>query len=111
MGKENKPKITLKNIKAYIQGNTRMLAKELGEITRFPLLAKHIQEQVAYRKHLCPDCYINKECKFCGCSVPGKLYSDKSCGGGRWEDMIYEPEKWEEFKNKNNIQIDITDDV
>lgn len=108
---ENKPKINLKNIKAYIQGNTRMLAKELGEITRFPLLAKHIQEQAAYRKHLCQDCYLNGRCKHCGCSTPGKFFSTESCGGGRWGDLITDEKEWEEYKNKNNIVIDITDDV
>jgi hypothetical protein len=97
-------KINKKNIISFIQGNTRMLAKELGEITRFPLLAVHIQEQVLYRKSLCEDCLLQEKCMYCGCSVPGKLYSTKTCGSGRWGDLL-PLEEWEIFKIQNNIVI------
>jgi len=91
--------ITLKNVKAFIQGNARLLGD------RFGMVDKHVQEQVAWRATLCTDCAEAGECKVCGCSVPGKWYVNKSCNDGeRFPDMM-DAETWEKYKNENNIEI------
>lgn len=97
-------KITPKNIMNFIEGNIKMLGDRLN------LLAKHQREQVIWRSELCKDdCMIEGKCKYCGCSVPGKLYVVKSCNRGqRFPDMMDENE-WEQYKKLNNITIDESD--
>ena len=91
--------ITLKNIKAFVEGNARMLGDNFGVVD------KHIQEQVAYRAALCSDCMEAGKCTYCGCKVPGKLYVKESCNkGDRFPNMM-DKEEWEEYKNENNIDI------
>jgi hypothetical protein len=92
--------INLKNISQFIEGNVNMLSD------RFNLLPNHKREQVSWRLEVCKDdCVIEGICKYCGCSVPGKLYVDKSCNNGkRFPDMMDEIE-WEDFRKKNNLTI------
>lgn len=93
-----KKKITLKNIKQFLEGNSKMLAAQVG------FLAPHIAEQVAYRMLLCKDCLIDGACKYCGCDVPGKLYVWQSCNDGeRFPDMMNQ-EDWIKFKETNDIK-------
>lgn len=93
-----KKKITLKNIKQYLEGNAKMLANDVG------FLAPHIAEQVAYRMLLCKDCMIKGACQYCGCDVPGKLYVAQSCNNGeRFPDMM-NLEDWNNFKKDNQIE-------
>lgn len=93
-----KHKITLDKIKQFIQGNTNMLLTELGT------KPEYYKEQIAYRMLQCKDdCLVNKECKYCGCKVPGKLFVDKSCNNNeRFPDIMNE-EDWNNFKMSNNI--------
>lgn len=101
-----KTDINLKNIKSFFQGNARMIADSLAKRgAEFLKLDSHIKEQVFYRKSLCSDCEEIGECKICGCSVPGKWFSDRSCGGP-WKDML-NADEWEKFKVKNNIHVKI----
>ena len=92
-------KITLSNIKQFIEGNTNMLLAEAG------MQAPHLKEQVAYRMLICQPCMETGQCEVCGCSVPGKLYVKKSCNKGkRFPDMM-DAEDWNQFKSDNNITI------
>jgi hypothetical protein len=92
--------INLKNILQFAEGNVNMFIDKLN------LLPKHKREQVMWRLEICKDdCVIKGRCKYCGCSVPGKLYVDRSCNSGeRFPDMMEELE-WEEFKKNNNLTI------
>ena len=53
------------------------------------------------------DCLKSRQCIYCGCSVPGKLYVSKSCNGGeRFPDMM-DSEEWEKYKKEKNIKIKV----
>jgi hypothetical protein len=93
-------KITAKNIINFIEGNLKMLGNKIN------LLSTSQKEQVIWRSEICKDdCMIQGKCKYCGCSVPGKLYVVKSCNNGeRFPDMMNQNE-WEEYKKVNNILI------
>ena len=91
--------ITLKNIKAYIEGNTRMLGDNFG------IVDEHIKEQVAYRATICKECVDAGKCTYCGCKVPGKLYVKESCNKGERFPNLMSKEDWEKFKNENNINL------
>ena len=93
-------KITPKKIFQFIEGNLKMLGEQLN------LLPKHEREQVLYRSEICKnDCVALGYCKYCGCSIPGKLYVKGSCNGGeRFPDLMGEKD-WNAYKLKNNIDI------
>ena len=95
-----KPKITLKNISNFLEGNLKMLGDNFG------LLPAYQKEQVLYRGNICKaDCVKNGFCKECGCDLPGKFYSTASCNNGeRFPDIMNEAD-WEEFKTENKIKI------
>lgn len=92
-------KITIDNIKQYIEGNSKMFLNKLG------FQAKHLQEQIAYRMIQCKDdCMIVKKCKYCGCDVPGKMYVSKSCNNNeRFPDLMSKIE-WDKYKYTNDIK-------
>lgn len=91
-------KITLKNIKQYIEGNTQMILDGFG------LKENYYKEQIAYRMLKCEDCLSNGKCKYCGCDTPGKFYVKESCNNGiRFPDLM-DKEHWENFKIKNDIK-------
>lgn len=93
-----KEKISLKNIKDYLQGNTQLILDGFG------LKPEYYREQIAYRMLQCSDCLSAKSCKYCGCSVPGKLYVSQSCNNGiRFPDIMDE-ERWKKFKEINDIK-------
>lgn len=94
------PEINFKNISQFIEGNIRMVGD------RFKLLPKYKKEQVLWRLEICKDdCAKIGKCKYCGCSIPGKLYVEKSCNKGkRFPDMMSENE-WEEFKKEKNLNF------
>jgi hypothetical protein len=93
-------KITLKDLMSYTEGNAKQV------VDKFDLLPKYKKEQVEWRKSICVnDCMIEGKCKYCGCSVPGKLYVKKSCNDGeRFPDMMDELE-WNYYKKINGIVI------
>ena len=96
-----KPKVTVDNIIAFVQGNLRMLGDKFDAI---PIYQK---EQVLYRLEICKDtCVPNGKCEVCGCSVPGKLYATRSCNKGeKFPDMM-QPGKWREFKKEHNLKFE-----
>lgn len=92
-------RITLTNIKSFIEGNTKMFLSDLG------VQPQHLQEQYAYRMLQCKDdCVVSKECKYCGCSFPGKIYVSKSCNNGERFPDLMSAKEWEEFKKENKIE-------
>jgi hypothetical protein len=94
-----KMKITPNKIYQFIQGNLKMLGDKLN------MLPEHEKEQVLIRASICTDCMEKKKCKYCGCSVPGKLYVKQSCNKGeRFPDMM-DAKAWEQYKIDNNIEI------
>jgi len=104
----DKPKVTLPNIKKFIQGNLRFLGDKLS------MLPEHIVEQVEYRASVCYEsCYKGNEgrCLECGCNVPGKWYVDESCNDGKKFPDLLSKDEWEEYKIKLTKQnIDATND-
>jgi hypothetical protein len=93
--------ITPKKIFQFIEGNLKMLGD------RIHILPKHESEQVLYRSQICKDdCMKLGYCINCGCDFPGKLYVKESCNEGlRFPDLMNQKD-WEEFKLKNNIEIE-----
>lgn len=90
-------KLTLSNIKSYLQGNFRYY---IGA-------PKHIQEQYKYRLSLCKDdCIKEGKCKYCGCPPDKKALVDESCNDGeRFPDLLGKDE-WKWFKEDNKIDMD-----
>jgi hypothetical protein len=99
-----KAKITPKNIMNFIEGNVKMLGDKINALPKFQ------REQVIWRSEICKDdCMVEGRCKYCGCSVPGKLYVARSCNNGdRFPDIMQE-EQWENYKKENNIIINGSD--
>jgi hypothetical protein len=92
-------KITSKNIKAFIQGNLRMLGD------KFNALDEHLKEQVAYRASMCSKSCLEDnggKCIKCGCSVPGKWYATASCNPEKFPDLMNQ-EEWSKYKEANNV--------
>lgn len=96
--------ITLKNIGAFIQGNTRAFLHNYGN--NFFSLDSHIQEQVAYRTALANKECLNKGVCKCNCKIPELFYADKQC-----EDKCYplmmSKEDWEAFKLKDIEPVEL----
>jgi hypothetical protein len=92
--------ITLRNIGHFIEGYAKLFGDEFG------LLPNHIKEQVTMRAEICKDtCLIKKQCNYCGCSTPGKLYVKESCNNGELFPDLMDEARWEEYKRENNIKI------
>jgi hypothetical protein len=92
-----KQKITFKNIKSFLEGNSQLLLEELN------LQPPHIQEQIAYRRLICKDdCAVADECIVCGCSFKGKTSVKESCNKERFPDLMGNLE-WIKYKQDNNI--------
>jgi len=92
-------KITLSNIQQYLEGNSQMILDRMG------LQPDWYREQIAYRMLQCKDdCIPAGKCKYCGCSVPGKLYVTQSCNyGSRFPDLMNE-ENWNKYKEEHQIK-------
>lgn len=93
-----KPKITIKNIKQYLEGNTQRVLKELR------LQPQHIQEQIAYRRLICKDdCAIQNKCIKCGCDFKGKTSVFESCNNGERFPNLMSKIEWEKYQIENEI--------
>lgn len=95
---QNKPKINLKNIKSFLEGNSKMLLASAG------IQQEHIKEQVAYRMLICSDCMKEGACKVCHCDLPGKLYVSESCNKGERFPNLMSRSDWDKYKNDNDIK-------
>lgn len=93
-----KQKITIKNIKSYIEGNFQR-SLEIAHMQ-----PRHIQEQIAYRRLLCKDdCAVNNQCIICGCDFKGKTSVAESCNKERFPDLMSKID-WELYKIDNGIE-------
>lgn len=96
-----KPKITVGNIKKFVEGNYNMLKDGIVG------LPKHTKEQVVYRSIVCgQSCFIDndKHCRNCGCSLPGKWYVKQSCNPEKFPDLLSE-EGWEKYKSNLEAEV------
>jgi len=93
-----KQKITLNNIKSFLEGNIQLGLESLN------LQPPHLQEQIAYRRLLCKDdCAIEDKCIICNCDFKGKTSVKKSCNEERFPDLMGHVE-WNKFKEDNGIR-------
>ena len=91
-------RITIKNIKAYIEGNSKMFLSKVG------FQAEHLKEQITYRMLICNDtCGKQGYCEKCGCDYPGKLYVNESCNNGEKFPDLMSRQDWIKFKQENGI--------
>lgn len=93
--------ITPEKVRQFLEGNLKLLGD------RFDLLPKHTKEQVVWRSLKCQDCMKTGVCKYCGCSLPGKLYVTKSCNDGEIFPNLMDSEDWEEYKINFSIEINL----
>lgn len=88
----------IKNISNFIEGNAKYIYNE------FIGLPQHIREQVLWRMSQCKDdCIIQKQCKYCGCEVPQKLFVNESCNNGERFPNLMNEEDWKKYKIENFI--------
>lgn len=88
-------KINIKNIKNFIEGKTNQVLSSMD------LKPESFIEQVNYRKSLCVECLSVGKCRYCGCKVPDRLYTNKSCNKGEIFPDIMSDEEWIKFKQDN----------
>lgn len=94
-----KHEITLSNIYNYISGNANMILDKAG------LVSQAFKEQIAFRHFKCKDdCVKAGECKYCGCGLPGRFFTAKSCNNEQIFPNIMEDSEWEEYKKNNKIE-------
>lgn len=86
-------KITLSNIKGYIQAHFRQALEDLD------FLPEHIKEQAQWRlKQIAeksPECLEKDSCVICSCQVSSKVFEDRACEGKCYPEM-FSKEAWEE---------------
>lgn len=102
---QTKGKITLENIKNYLQGNYRKVLLEY-----YPDgLASHIEEQYYWRigqvRKKSPECLEKGKCKVCSCDTPELFLADKACENNPpcYPEMMNEKE-WEDFCVKESLK-------
>lgn len=94
-----KHKITLNNIYNYVTGNANMIFEKVG------LVSDQFKEQIAYRSLKCKDdCVVLGKCIHCGCSLPGRFFTSKSCNNGDIFPDIMSDDEWDNYKKENDIK-------
>jgi len=97
-----KAKITIPNIKGFLQGNARMFMSQYFSFK----LPVHMDEQIFYRFSIMnEECLKNKACVHCGCAMPNKAFEDRACEASCYPEMKDEKD-WDLFKQDNKINID-----
>ena len=92
--------LTIKNIKNFIIGNTRLLGSKVNVIDT------SLIEQVAWRASKCPDCLEEGKCLHgCGCKVPGRWFVSEPCNPGIHTPLL-DDSAWALYKQKHNISFD-----
>lgn len=94
-----KNQINLKNVWAYITGNTRyFLDWHVNFLYKF-LVRKHIREQIRARiNSMNSECFARGACIICGCATTNLQYASKSCDGNCYPKML-SAFGWEMLKN------------
>lgn len=89
-----KAKLTLSNIKGYIQAHFRQALDDLD------FLPEHIKEQAQWRlKQIAeksPECLEKDSCVICSCQVSSKVFEDRACEGNCYPEMMTEV-LWNKF--------------
>lgn len=94
-------KVTLNNVKSFIEGNYRYY---LYKLINTP---QHLKEQYSYRIQVCKDtCVANRKCKYCGCPPIKKAFSNSSCNDGKLFPDLMNEQEWNKYKKENKIEID-----
>lgn len=90
-----KAKVNLKNMFYYMQGNLRY--KLFYSKFAF-LLNKHIREQIEVRiKSMDKQCYMDGQCKICGCETTALQMANKACDKPCYPSMLSR-NKWGSLK-------------
>lgn len=64
------------------------------------LMRNHIKEQFELRlKLMDKKCFLDGQCKICGCDIPALTLSDKACEGKCYPPMMSK-KQWIQFNNK-----------
>lgn len=108
----NPAKITLKNIKKYIQGYIRSFVFKFRHkkyISKFAedlkVLQPHQIEQYKWRLTVMnPKCLEEGKCVVCGCETPYLQMSSEACDGNCYPEFKSKKE-WDLFKKENKITI------
>lgn len=93
---EDLEKKLLTDLYNFTEGYLNILSSSLE------LQTVSFDEQVEYRKSICGDCIETGKCKHCGCKVPARLYSTKTCNNGERFPDIMSSEEWQQFKDEKN---------
>jgi len=96
-------KYSLKNIKAYLQGNIRY---ELYYSERWKwLIPEHIKEQIEVRiKSMDRQCFNDGSCKICGCKTTNLQMANIACEGDCYPVMVSRS-RWKYLKEGNIMVI------
>lgn len=90
-------KIKFKDITNFLEGNSNLIKDELG------ILSEHYKEQIAYRRLQCEDCWEERKCQHCKCSLPGRWYTIQTCNNGERFPDLMDKEDWDKYKLDNGI--------
>lgn len=95
--------MTLKNVRAYLQGNYRYRLY----YSKFKfLIRKYIREQIDYRIGVMDlDCYKNGVCKMCGCMTTALQMANKRCDGDCYPPILNQIQ-WERYMHFKNVKAD-----
>ena len=94
-----KSQINLKNIWAYITGNTRYFLDWHVNFLYKLLVRKHIREQIRARiNSMNSECFSRGSCIVCGCATTNLQYASKACDGDCYPKMLSSFD-WEMLKN------------
>lgn len=71
------------------------------------LVPEHIVEQIDFRIHVMMDkkCYLDGQCKLCGCTTPALQMTNASCKGYCYPKMVNK-KQWNLFKNAGQLECD-----
>lgn len=103
-----KKEYNLANIKSFVQGNIGYFKDKLNILPQF------VKEQVYLRIYTCKDTCLAQdsihgsegECEKCGCPALRKAYAMQSCNPDKHANIM-DYVAWQEYKAKNNIDIDL----
>lgn len=97
-----KAKITLPNIKGFLQGNARMFMSQFFDFK----LPSYMDEQIFYRMSIMnEECLKNRACVHCGCAMPNKAFEDRACDNACYPEMMDEKE-WDLYKQDHRMDMD-----
>ncbi len=95
-------KVTLKDVKAYVQGNVRY---KLFYSKWNWLIPEYIKEQIVGRiNSMDIECFNDGSCKECGCRTTHLQMTNKACDGNCYPIMVNKS-TWEYMKKDNIVRV------